>query len=186
MRFYNLILFACGIVLGGAGCVSRHPTVPAVSGFESGRYLGRWYEIARLPHSFERNMEYVYADYTLNDDGSIKIVNSGIRDGKRRFIEGVGRLVDSSGTGELKISFFRPFYGSYRVVALAPDYSSAVVMSGNSRDYLWILARNPTLEKETLQKYVNFASQNQFDTAKLEFPRQGVEKRDDPGYIVAK
>ena len=138
--------------------------------------MGTWYEIARLPHRFERGLELVRAEYTLNPDGSIKVVNSGVRDGEARSIVGRARLKDPGAIparGELEVSFFRPFYGDYRIIELDPEYRCAVV-TGSTRDYLWILAREPELDKTRLDALLKRLAGWNFAVDKLEFPRQGA------------
>ena len=157
-RVYFLLL----LLLSGCSDISSLPTVEE---FDLARYLGKWYEIARLPNRFEKGMTQVTAEYTLKPDGSISVINSGIKAGKRQSIRGTAKATDTP--GELRVSFFRPFYGSYRIAALAPDYSSALVVSGNSRKLLWILSRTPTLAPEILDFYLELAEKHGFDTSKI-------------------
>jgi apolipoprotein D and lipocalin family protein len=154
------------------GCVTTSD-IAAVRDFEPERYMGTWYEIARLPHYFERDMDEVKAQYTLNSDGTIRVVNSGMKDGEPKSITGKAMLRAPDAkplTGELRVSFFWPFYADYRVIELAPDYSYAVV-TGGSRDYLWVLARKPTMEKELLDAILTRAKDHGFDIGELEYPR---------------
>ena len=157
-----------------AGCFgSSAPStadLAAVKEFDPARYCGVWYEAARLPHSFERGMTAVSAHYTLQPDGRISVLNRGIRDGEVREAHGVARTVRGrEGTGELEVSFFRPFYGKYRVIRLAPDYSVAMVTSGN-RNYLWILSRARQLDPAVLEAWVKTAAELGFDVSRLEYP----------------
>lgn len=151
MRIRNRTILAIFTIAAAAlsGCRNAESTasIPAVRPFDAERYLGTWYEIARLPHSFERDMTRVTAVYTARKDGGIDVLNSGWRDGEHRTARGRARFRGDSTVGELEVSFFGPFYGQYRIIALAPDYSSAMV-TGSSRDYLWILARESTLPPE--------------------------------------
>ena len=154
------------------GCVSTSD-IAAVRNFEPDRYMGTWYEIARLPQYFERDMDEVRAQYTLEPDGSIRVVNSGVRDGEPQSITGTAKLKHPGAkplTGELRVTFFWPFYADYRIIELAPDYSYAVVTAG-SRDYFWILSRSPTMEKEQLDAILNRAKALGFDLGTLEYPR---------------
>ena len=158
------------------GCASTSD-IAAVRDFEPDRYMGTWYEIARLPQYFERDMDEVRARYTLKPDGTIEVVNSGVRDGEARSITGTARLKRPKAkplAGELRVSFFWPFYSDYRVIELAPDYSYAVV-TGGSRDYLWVLARKPTMDKEQLDGILDRAKALGFDIGKLEYPRPAKE-----------
>lgn len=130
------------------------------------RFMGRWYEIARFDHRFERHLEGVSTEYTLLDDGKIRIVNQGVdaRTGAKK--EAVGRGRVTSTTGLLRVAFFGFFYADYRILELSPDYSWALV-GGNSDRYLWILSRTPTLPTKTLQQILHLAEQRGYDTKKL-------------------
>ena len=161
MRYITAV-FVLFILL--TGCHTQ-VQIPTVAEFNLNRYLGKWYEVARLPNSFEKEMTDIQAEYSLNPNGTVKVLNSGIRRGERSYITGIARK--TSVPGELMVSFFRPFYSSYRVAALAPDYSSALVVSGDSRRYLWILSRTPQINKKVLQDYLNLAAQYGFDTSKI-------------------
>jgi apolipoprotein D and lipocalin family protein len=154
-----------------SGCVGIPDNVTAVNGFEVKRYLGTWYEIARLDHSFERGLSNVTATYTLRDDGGMDVLNKGFdrKAGKWKQAKGRGYLVSASDVGRLKVSFFGPFYGGYNIIALdKEDYSYALVC-GLNRSYLWILARDKKLEKETLQDLVGLAKNLGFQTDELIF-----------------
>jgi apolipoprotein D and lipocalin family protein len=134
-----------------AGCSGVPEGLRPVSGFELERYLGRWYEIARLDHRFERGLSHVTADYRRLPDGRIEVINRGYdaARGEWRQARGVARFQGSPGVGSLEVSFFGPFYGAYNVLVLAPDYRYALV-AGPNLDYLWILAREPQLDRATL------------------------------------
>jgi apolipoprotein D and lipocalin family protein len=157
------------LLLGG--CTGIPKTVTPVDNFDTERYLGTWHEIARLDHSFERGLEQVTANYTLRDDGGVKVLNRGYSTEKQAWKEAEGKayLVGDDNIGHLKVSFFGPFYGSYIVVDLDPDYQYSLV-SGPNYDYLWILARTPTLEKATLDRLVAKANALGFDTRELIYP----------------
>ena len=156
-----------------AGCAASTADIPAVKDLELDRYLGKWYEIARLPHRFERGLDFVRAEYSLDPDGSVKVVNSGFRNSEAR--TAVGRAVlkhpGAKATGELRVSFFRPFYGAYRVIELDPEYRYAVV-TGSTRDYLWILSRAPVMDEKLLGDILGRLAALGVATDKLEFPRQ--------------
>ena len=171
MKFFLLFLIAAITLC--FGCGKKVTTgIPAVKEFDVNRYCGKWYEIARLPNWFEKGMEQVTAHYSLRKDGMVNVVNTGIKNGKKRSISGVARLVGEPTEGELEVSFQWPFWGSYRIIQLDRDYTIAVVC-GNSWDYLWILARSPEISLADLNKILEFLRQRGFDTAKLEFPRHG-------------
>ncbi|WP_318455938.1 lipocalin family protein [Photobacterium leiognathi] len=156
------------------GCTTGKPeTITPVSSFELNKYLGTWYEIARLDHSFERNLDKVSATYSMNADGSVKVINKGFNTQKQQWKEAVGKakFVKTQDVGYLKVSFFGPFYGSYIIFYLEPDYSTALISSYNY-EYLWLLSRQRQLTNEQLQKYLTIAQQAGFDTSKLIFPTQ--------------
>jgi apolipoprotein D and lipocalin family protein len=164
----RLVFLTCLFI---AGCVGIPDNITAVDGFEVKRYLGTWYEIARLDHSFERGLSNITATYTLRDDGGIDVLNKGYdkEAGKWKRAEGKAYLVSGPDVGRLKVSFFGPFYGGYNIIALdKKDYSYSMVCSHN-RSYLWILARDKELEKETLESLVGLANNLGFLTDELIF-----------------
>ena len=133
---------------------------------ELNKYLGKWYEIARFDHSFERGMQNVTAEYILEPDGNIKVINQGYRDGKFKESEGKARRPDPSRPGELEVAFFLNFYAGYYILELAPDYSYVLVGS-DSDDYLWIMSRTPKMKNEDLEFLLERARQRGYDTSKL-------------------
>ena len=154
-----------------AGCVSGPKVDNApVATLDLDRYLGEWYEIARFDHSFERGMEQAKANYTQNADGTIKVVNTGIKDGKQKTAVGKGKTTDTPGL--LRVSFFGPFYADYRVMLIDKDYSRALVGSG-SADYLWILSRTPEVSETAKSELLAEAQRRGYDTDKLIWVRQG-------------
>lgn len=166
--FTGLFLMAASL-LGGCRSAGNTDSLPAVSPFSAARYAGTWHEIARLPHSFERGLVEVTAEYTLRPDGKIEVVNSGFRNGKKQSIRGFAVFKGRADVGELRVCFFWPFYGGYKIVWLEPDYSAAIVTS-STMDYLWILSRTPELPEERLQEYVRKIRDWGFQTGKLEYP----------------
>jgi len=158
-----------------SGCAGSTADLAAVTDFQPGKYMGVWYEIVRLPHYFERGLDYVQAEYTLKPDGMIQVVNSGQRNGEKRRIVGKAKLKDPKALplkGELRVSFFGPFYSDYRIIELGQDYSYAVV-TGSNRDYLWILSRRPVMPKEQLQTILDRLKKLGFKIELLEYPRHG-------------
>lgn len=162
------LMIGCALTL--VGCSTAPPVgINPVSPFEINRYLGKWYEIARLDHSFERGMSDVNATYQLQDDGSIKVINRGYDTQKQAWKEAIGRALftGDSNTASLKVSFFGPFYGGYHVVALdQKDYRWSLV-AGPDRDYLWLLARDKQLPVEIREQLVSQARALGFATDKL-------------------
>lgn len=153
-----------------SGCLAVPDGIEPVDNFELNRYLGDWYEIARLDHSFECGLEAVKAEYSLRDDGGIRVINSG-RDSKSQVAqqaEGRAYFVEEPNLGHLKVSFFGPFFGSYVIFELDENYQYAFI-AGNSRDYLWLLARTPEVSEELIDQFISRASQLGFDTSQLIF-----------------
>lgn len=156
-----------------SACASVPKGVQPVNGFDLGRYLGRWHEIARLDHSFERGLTKVSAEYSMREDGGVKVLNKGFDQEKNKWKEAEGRayFVGDKSVGSLKVSFFRPFYGGYNIIDLDKESYQYALVSGPSRSYLWILARDPGLSSATIEKLVLKAKELGFDTDKLIFPR---------------
>jgi len=152
-----------------AGCVGIPDGVTPVENFELARYLGTWYEIARLDHSFERGLSRVTAEYSLREDGGVRVVNRGYSEQDKEWKEAEGRayFVDRADQGHLKVSFFGPFYGSYIVFALDRDSYQYALVSGPDKSYFWILARRPEMDKELKQRLIAKAAARGFDTSGL-------------------
>jgi len=171
--------WALGSIFLLIGCTGVPDGLEPVEGFETDRYLGIWYEIARLDHSFERGLEDVSATYTLREDGGLRVRNRGYDPEQGEWREAIGRaypLADPS-VASLKVSFFGPFYGGYHVIALDRERYDAALVSGPSRDYLWILARERILEPERREALVASALAAGFDVDQLIWVAQ---TRDDP------
>jgi len=154
-----------------SGCTSIPENVEPVKGFQLQRYLGQWYEIARLDHSFERGLSHVTATYSMRTDGGVRVLNRGYSDEKQKWKEAEGKayFVQNADVGYLKVSFFGPFYGSYIIVELdSANYQYALV-SGPDKSYLWILARAPELKQEIIDRLVAKAAALGYDTSKLTF-----------------
>lgn len=163
-----------GIILflglfGLAGCTGIPQGLEPVKDFDVNRYLGRWYEIARLDHSFERGLSNVTADYALRPDGGIDVLNKGFdrRKGEWKEAEGKAYFLGEKDVGRLKVSFFGPFYGGYNVIALDREEYSWSVVCGPERKYFWILARQPQMDPGRLEELVGFAAAKGFDTGGL-------------------
>ena len=151
------------------GCVGLPEGITPVAEFDVHRYLGQWYEIARLDHSFERGLEKVSADYSLRNDGGINVINRGYDPAKKEWKEATGRayFVGEPTVGRLKVSFFGPFYGGYNIIALDRQGYSYSMVCGPDRSYLWILSRTPEMEAGLLSGLVNQAKDLGFDTSSL-------------------
>ena len=159
-------------LLAGCSSVEVPEGVQPVTGFDADRYLGTWHEIARLDHRFEQGLSQVTATYSLRKDGTIGVLNRGYNAAKDQWkeAEGVARFLGDRSVGSLKVSFFRPFYGGYHIMALDHrDYGYAMVC-GPSRSYLWILAREPRLADATLAELLRQAQAANFNTNALIFP----------------
>lgn len=168
----KLLLTAFALLLGG--CTGIPAGVTPVQPFDSGRYLGKWYEIARLDHRFERGLEHVTAEYSVRPDGGLKVVNRGqaVADGSWKESVGKAYFVGPADQAYLKVSFFGPFYGSYIVFDLdQQDYRYALI-SGPDKSYLWLLSRTPRLDPAQQQRLVARAAAAGFDTSQLIFVSQ--------------
>ena len=157
-----------------AGCTGLPDGIEPVRGFEPERYLGKWYEIARLDHSFERGLNQVTAEYSRRDDGGIRVLNRGYDGAAGEWEEAEGRayFVRSDDEGYLKVSFFGPFYGAYVVFGLDQERYQYSFVSGPNRSYLWLLARTPTVEQAVIDRFLAEAGALGFPTDELIFVDQ--------------
>ena len=156
------------------GCLGMPDDVRPVDNFEVNKYLGTWYEIARLDHSFERGLEKVTAEYSLRSDGGIDVKNRGFSTTDNEWSEAEGKayFVNDPDMGYLKVSFFGPFYGSYVVFELdAEDYQYAFV-SGPDLSYLWLLSRTPKVSDELISNFIEKSKSMGFDTDSLIMVKQ--------------
>jgi apolipoprotein D and lipocalin family protein len=162
-----LILVALLAIVSRAG---DKPLVP-VANFDLTRYVGVWHEIARLPAWFEKNLDSVTATYSLRSDGKVRVVNEGSRGGKHSRSVGRAKFAGRSDVGALRVSFFGPFFGDYKIIDLdSAHYAWALVAS--DRKFLWILSRTPTLDPAVVHKLAGHAAELGFDTGKLYFTKQ--------------
>jgi len=155
-------------------CTGIPEGIKPVEQFEVSRYLGKWYEIARLDHRFERGLTAINAEYSLRADGGLRVLNSGynIETGKRDQAEGKAYFLGRPDIGSLKVSFFGPFYGGYHIIELDKQAYQYAMITGPDLDYLWILARMPTLDQATLQRLIARAKFLGFAVDKLIFTEQ--------------
>ncbi len=163
----NLILF----VLLATGCVSIPDNITPVTSFQIERYLGKWYEIARLDHRFERGLTQISAEYSMRPDGGLKVLNRGYSKEKQEWSEAEGRgyFVQSPNEAYLKVSFFGPFFGSYIVFELDTVNYQYALISGPDKSYFWLLARTPTIDDNLKKKLITKAAVLGFNTKKLIF-----------------
>ena len=162
-------------------CTKQIENLKVVQNIDANQYLGTWYEIARLDHSFERDLQNVTAQYIKNEDGTIKVINRGFNvkknawkaaEGKARFVDAAN--ADGTYNGKLEVSFFGPFYAPYNIFELdKPYYNYAMVTSG--KDYLWILSRTPQLAYPIKQHLIARAKELGFATDKLIYVAQTTE-----------
>lgn len=145
----------------------------AINNFQSDRYLGKWYEIARFDFKFEKNMNQVTANYSKNPDGTIKVENRGYNYVKNEWKQSTGeaRFVNSENEARLKVSFFKPFWAGYNVIELDPEYKYALVV-GNNLDYMWILSREKTIPEAVKNQFLDKAKAIGYDTSKLIWTEQ--------------
>lgn len=160
-KFLFILFFVCA-------CTKNEiPQNFVVKNFEINKYLGTWYEIARIDNRFEKDLINVKANYSLMDNGKVKVINSGYNTKKNedKSIEGVAYLLEE-GIGQLKVSFFRPFYVYYNIILLDENYKYAVVAGGNY-DYLWILSKDSKMSNELYNELINKINDMGFDTKKI-------------------
>lgn len=166
------ISLLCVSALLGA-CTGMPERVQPVTGFELDRYLGKWYEIARLDHSFERGLTQVTAEYSLRDDGGVRVVNRGYSGEKGKWEEAEGKayFVGDETTGHLKVSFFGPIYSSYVIFELDQDYRYSFI-SGPDTSYLWLLSREPQVSNAVMERFRAEAIEAGFDLDELIIVKQ--------------
>lgn len=162
-----------------SGCTGVPDGVSTVNGFELDRYLGNWHEIARLDHRFERGLSHVTATYSLRDDGGVRVLNRGFNTESNEWEEATGKayFVGESDVGQLKVSFFGPFYGGYNIIELDKASYQYSLVSGPDRDYLWVLSRTPEMNPETLQSLIQKAADLDFPTADLIYVDQAPREK---------
>ena len=161
-----------------AACTGVPDNVKVVE-FDPDQYLGKWYEVVRLDHSFERNLEQVTATYSKRDDGGLKVINRGYNANKKEWKEAEGKayfiekpMTGKPAVGKLKVSFFGPFYGAYNIIELDKPYYNYAMICGPDKSYLWILSRTPQLPYPIKQHLISQAKELGFDTDKLIYVKQ--------------
>jgi apolipoprotein D and lipocalin family protein len=166
------------IIAGVYSCSTIPKGAEAVKPFYKEKYLGKWYEIARLDFKFEKNMNNTTAEYSLNDNGTIKVNNQGYNTKKEKWSQAIGKVkfVDKEDIAMLKVSFFGPFYAGYNVIAIDPEYQYALV-AGKNTDYLWILSRQTTIPDDIKAKYLKIAQDIGFKTSDLVWVEHNSQKK---------
>lgn len=169
------ILYSIVVLL--SGCVGIPEGIQPVNNFEVDRYLGKWYEIARLDHSFERGLDNVSAEYVLREEGGIKVINRGFDVKRNQWKEAEGKafFVGDNKTAHLKVSFFGPFYGSYIVFELGDNYDYSFITS-STKSYLWFLSRTPHIDENLKQRFLDQISKLGFDKQAVIFVKQFDKK----------
>lgn len=166
----NLILLSTmtSTLLAGTAAGSRQDELQVVPAVDLSRYVGQWYEIARLPNRFEKKCaDSVTASYTLRSDGSIQVINRCRKtSGKFTTATGKAKIVDAKTNAKLKVTFFWPFYGKYWILDLGPNYEYAVV-GEPGRKYLWILSRTPQIDEALYQQLLAKMQARGFDTTRM-------------------
>lgn len=156
------------------GCKTIPKGAVEVKPFDTQKYLGSWYEIARFDYRFEKHLDNVTATYSLNENGTIKVDNKGYNYKKEKWEESIGKAkpVNDPSEARLKVSFFGPFYAGYNVIAIDKDYKYALV-AGESTDYLWLLSRETTMPEDTRKKYLAIAEKIGYKTSELIWVKHG-------------
>ena len=157
-----------------AGCLGVPEGITPVKDFELEKYLGKWYEIARLDHSFERGLDSVSAQYSMREDGGVKVINRGFNTEDNEWSEAEGKayFVNDEDEGYLKVSFFGPFYGSYIIFELDKENYQFAFVSGNTTSYLWLLSRTPIVSEEVMDKFIKRSRELGFNIEELIFVNQ--------------
>ena len=168
----NNLLFGAMLTIGVATLLSSCASIPKkatpVVGFNVDKYLGSWYEIARFDFRFEKDMNNVMAQYSLNEKNNVTVLNSGYNYKKEEWVsaQGVAKFRGDKNVAALKVSFFGPFYSGYNVIALDDNYKYALV-AGKSLKYLWILSREKSIPEDIKTAYLKIAQDVGYDTSKL-------------------
>ncbi len=149
-------------------CASIPENAKPIEDFDVNRYLGTWYEVARFDFRFEKNLDNTSANYTLDKNGNVVVLNSGYNFVKKKWrkADGLAKFRGEKNIAALKVSFFGPFYSGYNVVALDENYQYALI-AGKNLDYLWILSRTKKLPDEVKTEYLKIAKEIGYDTSRL-------------------
>jgi apolipoprotein D and lipocalin family protein len=179
IRTAALTVVAAGVAALYGCAVSVPKGIQPVTGFDVKRYMGTWYELARIEHSFEKGLTQVSAQYSLNDDGTVAVVNRGYDASKKewRQANGKARFLGDPSVAALKVSFFGPFYGGYNVVSLDDQYQTSLVI-GNSLDYFWLLSRSKSIPEQQFRRLLEKAQSLGVDLSQVQVVlQQGDESQ---------
>jgi apolipoprotein D and lipocalin family protein len=162
------------LAIGLNGCTGIPNGAEPVKNFSLEQYLGTWYEVARMDHKFERGLSNVTAEYSLRDDGGVRVFNRGFNTSKGEWVEAEGKafFIGDTSTGQLKVSFFGPFYASYNIIALDKEAYQWSLVAGPDTDYLWILSRTPELDQAIVDELIFEAKTLSFKTDELIYVSQ--------------
>ena len=169
----SVALIACTAVFTSCS-LSKPKGAKAVTGLDAEKYLGKWYEIARFDFIHEKDMDNTTAEYSFNEDGSIKVVNRGYNYKKGKWTEAIGKakFVEDPAIGRLKVSFFGPFYSAYNIVELDENYQHVLIV-GKNTDYIWMLSRTPEIPEEVKTKYLKTAESLGYNLDRLVWVEHG-------------
>ena len=176
----NLLLLLCtcfGISACGFSKGNTMDTIDnhTVQSLDLNRFMGRWYEIARYDHRFEKELTHVSATYSLRKDGKIEVLNEGWKDGELKQIKGKAKQPDPNDPGKLKVSFFLWFYADYYVLEIDPDYQYVLIGSSSDK-YLWIMSRDKTIPDTLRDELLQKLQARGYDTNRLVFVDQQTVK----------
>jgi len=176
-RQFIYLLLICAYMTGLYSCVTIPKGAVAVKPFNKERYLGKWYEIARKDFKYERDLSNTTAEYSLNENGTIKVDNQGYNTKKGEWNQAIGKakFVGDENIAMLKVSFFGPFYSGYNVIVIDDEYRYAIV-AGKSTKYLWILSRETNIPVEIKDKYLKIAEEIGYNTADLIWVKHDKQK----------
>lgn len=165
------IFIMCSLSLLLNACTSYPDTIQPVKDFDLNQYLGKWYEVARLDHSFERGMDKVTAEYSLREDGGVKVVNKGWNRSKKEWQQVTGKafFVNDKDEAFLKVSFFGPFYGAYVIFEMDKENYQYAFISGPNHNYLWLLSRQPVISVKLRKQFILSAKKHGFNTEDIIF-----------------
>ncbi len=161
-----------------AGCSGGPVGVEPVSGFEVDRYLGKWYEVARFDHIFERGLSNVTAEYRMLEDGRISVTNEGYDEREQTWkqVEAVAEFTKNPDIAQFRVTFFGPIYGGYNIIELDHKHYGYALVAGHNRSFLWVLSRTKTLPMPVLERLLEKGRALGFPVEKLIFVAHNLER----------